>query len=366
MHGSLEKGTKNRYQTNGDLWDAFTRQTDLDPLLEGLPKEAKRRAIVDFIRFLKEEKKINGAEVTRVMTAVRSRFVENCMDVDMIDKDASVLRARKASKELTQREVHIAREKRRRMPVTMDMIAEARRRLWAGSVEEKMTYLAIVLAFNFMWRISEYVMDAKSEEHALRAEDVLFLRGEGLDPVRAWGVRDMKTRERQEVVSILFVVRSSKAKTGRYLYLSRNSVVESQTVDDVISWAGMADINRGDPFLSRWGMGRNKQLGRLKLTRRMVNEELRVMARHAGFDSVGFAFSSHSLRIGGATTMVAGEKSTRNVQRVGGWAEGSSCNEIYELNTPMEAGALSVGGSQFKVLSAKDVKTLLPPSFWKE
>jgi hypothetical protein len=48
------------------------------------------------------------------------------MDVDMIDKDASVLRARKAGNELTQRDLHITREKRRRIPVTMDMIAEVK------------------------------------------------------------------------------------------------------------------------------------------------------------------------------------------------------------------------------------------------
>lgn len=120
----------------------------------------------------------------------------------------------------------------------MDMIAEARGRLWKGSVEEKMTYLAIMLAFNFTWRTS--------------------------------------------------------------MYLSRNSVVESQTVMTWFPrphWRG--GINRDDLFLLRWGMGRNKLL---KLTRRMVNEEL--SGSKAG-GSVRFAFSSQSLRIVGATTMVA-------------------------------------------------------------
>jgi hypothetical protein len=207
------------------------------------------------------------------------------------------------------------------------------------------------------------VVDNKSEKHALRAEDVLFQRGGGLPPLWAWTVGEAR---KEEIVSVLFVVRSSKTKEGRYLYLGRHSDIESRTIDDVAEWARVSEVRRGDPFLSRWEMGKNNQRRRKCLTREMINTTLKDLARKTGLDGVEFAFSSHSLRIGGATSMMAVGESQTSVKRAGGWARTSSCDEIYELNTPADRGALSITSSQFKVLGTNDVRRMLPPTFWEK
>ena len=59
----------------------------------------------------------------------------------------------------------------------------------------------------------------------------------------------------------------------------------------------------------------------------MVNTALKIMASAFGFESIAFAFSSHSLRIGGATTMRAAGADKERVRILGGWAEGG-CDEI--------------------------------------
>ena len=92
----------------------------------------------------------------------------------------------------------------------------------------------------------------------------------------------------------------------------------------------------------------------------MVNTSLKVMAAAFGYESLAFAFSSHSLRIGGATTMISAGVEKERVRRLGGWAEGG-CEEIYELSNPLDDNALSINSTCFQLLTSADVDKLLPP-----
>ena len=365
LRQGLGKNTNQRYEVNKGHWETFATEKGWggDLCMKKASTDEKREVLVDYLRYLKVEVKMNGAEITRIMSALRSRWVDGLSDVRVFS-DASVKRARKATKGATSRESHQKKEKARRMPVTMDLIEMERVNDWVNTSDttRNMVYIAVVLAFNFMFRVSEYVMDIKSEEHALRAEDVLFLRRDKQTPLWAWTVKEVK---KEEVQSILFVLRSSKTGEGRYLYLGRESVVEDRTVNDVVEWATLSGIQRGDPFLSRWAMGKNHQLSRKKLTREMINTTLKGLARQAGLASVGFAFTSHSLRIGGATSMMAAGKTRTEVKRTAGWKRDSACDEIYEMNTPADQGALSIASSQFRVLDIADVHKMLPPTFWE-
>ena len=143
---------------------------------------------------------------------------------------------------------------------------------------------------------------------------MLFLRGSKQTPLRAW---EVKATDKEEVECVLFVLRSSKTGEERYLDLGRPSEVESRTVDDVIEWAEVSRVGKGDPFLSRWAMGKNHQWSRKLLTRAMMNTTLKGLAKQAGFASVGFAFTTHSLRIGGASSMVHKGKARDAVKRIG-------------------------------------------------
>jgi hypothetical protein len=176
----------------------------------------------------------------------------------------------------------------------------------------------------------------------------------------------MKGVNRNTIGTILFVLRSSKADRrakGRYLYLSRNSSIESQLVDDVIAWACASGTLEGEPFLSRRKMS-NKRMRHKNMTRQMMTKALREVAVHCSYTgNMVFAFTPHSLRIGGATSMMASGADRAVVKRVGGWAYDSSCDELYYMNTSLDDGALSVSKTCFEVLSTEDVMKMVPPSF---
>ena len=97
-----------------------------------------------------------------------------------------------------------------------------------------------------------------------------------------------------------------------------------------------------------------------------MNEALKRIAVEAGFVGMEHAFASRSLRIGGATAMIAAGKSRETVKRAGGWAERSEVDKINQQFTPADTGALAIPEVHFDALGIEQVKMMLPPTFWDE
>ena len=59
--------------------------------------------------------------------------------------------------------------------------------------------------------------------------------------------------------------------------------------------------------------------------------------------------------------MIAAGVEKERVRVAGGWSEGG-CDEIYELNNPLDDNALSIRRTCFELLTAAHVDKLLPPA----
>jgi hypothetical protein len=148
---------------------------------------------------------------------------------------------------------------------------------------------------------------------------------------------------------------SSKKGTGRRLILSRaNGGSDSSFIDSLCRFTVNAGhLHLTDPFLSRYFNNRRK-----KLHRGMVSGALKVAARHFGIDE--FYFSSHSLRIGGATCGAAGGRSRSSLCRTGGWSELSASDALYRHITPQDRGILSLTEEDAPLLSVRDLNSMVP------
>lgn len=362
----VAKSTLSKYTAaKNNKWVEYLRAKghpqDLD--LGTLAREEQRRIIVRFIRYLLEEKKETADQVALRLVTLQFELKTTCKDI-AIFADATVALARKGMQP-SAREKSKKREQRARAPVTKDILLGSKHRFWRyaaapkdarAAMDDRMTYVGLELAFVFLWRISQYVLDSECAEHAIMCEDVTFFMRDGT--VRfPW---EMGGQDPKKVDMILFVTRSSKndkGGRGQYMYLRRNSADEIELLEMVAQWCKESGVQKGDPLLCRYFNGRRK-----KLTRRMVNTSLKVIAASFGFESVAFAFSSHSLRIGGATSMIAAGVDPEKVRRLGGWAEGG-CAEIYELRNPLLTdNALSLTSTAFEVLSLEQVMTMIPPT----
>ena len=355
----MSKNTNKRYRINEGMWHDYLRHEALsgDEFLDNLDAGEKRVVVSGFVIYLDKRRKVSSSEIGRIMSALRQKFVTHARDVTVFN-DPTVLLARKASKSSDGRKSQIERELRRTMPVTVDMIRLERAKDWVNEdIDRKMCYVGVVLGFNFMLRASEYIMDTKCNEHYIRADAVLYY-GSAKRVWRSWELEGIPVNA---VESILFAFRSSKSGAAKYLSLARNSSFESTVVDDMVQWAKLAKLQKGDPFCSRWKNGKRK-----KLTRRMMNDTLKQMATEAGLGEHTVAFHSHSLRVGGAASMIASGETRDVVKRIGGWSDNSSADRLYHRNSCHDRGALSVSDAQMKTLSADDVRRLVPPALFDE
>jgi hypothetical protein len=90
----------------------------------------------------------------------------------------------------------------------------------------------------------------------------------------------------------------------------------------------------------------------------MVSTALKTAARHFGIDEL--YFSTHSLRIGGASCGAAGGRSRSSLCRTGGWSELSASDAIYRHVTPQDRGILSLTDEGAHLLTTQDLHSMVP------
>ena len=308
-------------------------------------------------------KGLSSGTIKKACASLRFESAVHGDSTQVFDNDSITL-ARKATLD-SKRNISIQKEQRKRFPVTLDMIMWMRTYYYSrGDIDSKMTYVGCVMAFTYMWRVSQYVLSSQSEEHAILAEDVRIYTSK----VKYFFPWELESIDRKQIESALFIVRSGKAgNETNYLFLGRKSKIESQLLDDIVEWSQLSGVQRGDPFLSRYKLhgSRNR---RKRLTRRMISSALKIAAAAFGMDAV--AFASHSLRIGGATSLKAKGGSRDTIKRIAGstagWSQNSCADEIYQLGTEfddnvlsrLDDNALSISRTCFRVLTAEEVRRL--------
>jgi len=349
------KNTDKRYRAGERKWKEFMEENGegTNIFMQGWGLKKKRKMLVRFVRHLDERKHEKATEVAVTMAGVRHCFVINSHSVKAF-ADETVLAARRVAWTAGAREIQIQRERSTPLPVTVDMVNKGRELEWgSGEIDRMMSYVGIVLAFNFMLRASEYIMDNKCGEHYIMTDDVIY---NGTDDRRSWRAWELEGVDKTVVGSITFVVRTSKSKKPKTLYLGRGTGTESQAVDDLVDWAQKAALTPGDPFTSRHKGGRRK-----KLTRKMVKEALRRVAGEMGLGKLTFAFNTRSLRIGGAASMTAAGEDRSLVKRIGGWSKDSEVDMVYYRNSHHDKRALAMDAVK-NTLRAGDIQRLVTPA----
>jgi len=345
--------TLNSYKYKCTEWDKFKEKYGYDKHLglEDLPLQTQRIVLVKFIRHLYESK-VSTSVIGSAVASLQFFMKVHCRGVKVFS-DPTIQLARKAVQP-SQRSESLRKEKSQRYPVTLDMLIWLRDDYFVrGDVDDKMTYLGCILAFTFIWRISQYVRDNTVNEHAVLAEDVRFklVTGEIKHP---W---ELKSIHRSRVECVVIVIRSNKQRCNetQYLHLGRKSNQEIQLLEDLIEWCSLSGVNKGEPFLSRHAV-KNGIMRHKNLTRRMISTALKVVAAAFGFDACHF--TPHGLRIGAATATRA-KASRELVQETAGMSKTSNNDLIYEKGTPMDDNALSISRTCFSILTADQVKTMM-------
>ena len=361
LHTGRRSQTVQRYTKNLGPWFQFLDQYDLHEYIDLSPTGADdfRRILIWFLHYCAVELKLTESKIQTSIQALQYVLKTEGHSLSVF-KDDSIKLARAAVRK-DPRLRHAQRTRRRRLPVTFDMLFYLEGLLLESThTDDWMTFVGILMAFHFMLRVSEYCLDGSSP-HAIRCGDILFLSDGGT----AYSPCDVKvnTVEHTHITGAIIDLRSSKADVqgkGRHLYVSRAGTSEAYLLDLMLFWTTVAQFSHpAHAFLSHFG----KTVHRRKhLTRRMVSLALKQMATHFGFDEA--FFSSHSLRIGGMSCGTKANIDNSTLCRIGGWNSDSEAR--YRENVP-DSGILSVLDAyqldtSVSLLSLDDVRRMLPTS----
>ena len=377
----LNKGVAPRtldcYNKNSEDWVSFLMQRfqccnaseALHNWMFQLNHIHQQYLLIDYIIYLNKEKGLADERISNILSGIRHYMRVHTMDISCFDSETVRLAVR--ATRLSPREQSLIKEKRKRLPITTDMVIWLKEKYWKHGlvtsredIDQRMTFLGVMIGMTFLRRVSEYTVDGRSN-HTLLSDDVTILRKRGLrsEGIPPWAVTSCHVGV-DEVESIRFIFRSSKTDQGGrglYLFLKNESDYERELIKCILNWCIFSGTSNGKPFLSRLYKNRSKVLRPC-----MVNTMLKEVADQFGFSHVRGAFTSHSLRIGGATLLMANGVGRDTIQRIGGWAAAESASDsIYELNTPHDESnlwsALSSSPSKNHI-STRDLVSILPPT----
>ena len=271
--------------------------------------------IILFYVWLREAKKVQPGTAASYISAVRFMLKNSGIDDKCFDH--TMLGVTKTGSELLFRGDHPEVESKK-LPITCGMILEGKKS-FSNSIEDQMEQLATEMAYTGLLRFSEYADTRKpGNQHFIRADDVQFTVISKVTGqiTKVSGSKAHTTSPEETVHSVTFTVPSAKNDkfgTGhRFTYETLqpgDTVSAFDLAQDMFNFAKRAKPRSADPFLSIDG---RKQIKYDKFS-----ATLKRMVAVQGFDPE--KFSTHSLRIGGATALAAAGIPDSTIQTLGRW-----------------------------------------------
>jgi hypothetical protein len=332
---SIQEKTSKQYSKKFEEWrDFVTKFNDhdqqQDEYLSGMTLSEKSAIGLAFMSFLYYDKGLSPSTISNYMSAIRFQF-QVMMEQMPWEEDFAGKRFMRGAL-LNDAALGIQRDKKRPIPLSM-ILHIVNVKLDKSTIEDAPCRIAVLIAYFFLLRQSEYIYQKQSNDHAIRVSDVEFrIRGKGvfiqshLLRTSGYHIRDI------DLVKVtLRHCKNDPFRQGNSFWcereFSKNGSIDLVREMAEFSWS--ANCISGDVYTScRLSTNKNKT-GRATYSRMM--ELIKSTAVHFGFES--HIFGTHSFRISGATTLDAGAVDSRTVQRLGGWAVPQTALEYTQANT---------------------------------
>jgi hypothetical protein len=229
-----------------------------------------------------------------------------------------------------------------------------------------MALLAVIVGFDGVLRACNLARgSAKTPDHTIRGKDIFFV-----------------TRERQ--VRGLLQLPGTMAEEYRYfnilVYTGKTlrdgppeehsfggrEGRERQLVAMMFGWCTRSGVQLEDPLFTRYarrGAGDRGEGSRKQLTQKMIAEAAKEASRRLGLNPE--AYSTHSMRRGGSTTMLGSGAVVEGVRDRGGWEKDETVVNSYgQIGGVVRSrrGALAAWGSagpqRQALVSAEETRAL--------
>ena len=296
----------------------ITPPSAFDPVIAVF--DHKLTSFLCFLGYLAHERGLHPGTVSVYKCGVvywfKTRFIEHDFMLHPIVAQLS------ASLRVQWNGKHEAAEKRR-LPFTIEMLSVMNDRTL--NLSKPLDHAVIVgtkLGLVVLLRAGEMIPSA--DNHFLREDDVSFLMRSTTIGVSEFFVSsgDAHLFPLSHLVGVTIFVRSAKNDQdgqGHRYHFETMSIADNVSfcfASDLFSWAQRARLHPGDPFLAFRG-DPSLHAKHFWLKYRHFVDCIKRAAFECGFDPL--RFSSHSLRIGGATILAAAGLPNHYIQTMGRW-----------------------------------------------
>ena len=339
---STSASTARTYSTAEKRWFAVTDRIGTDPRMQTVPDEWHHRTddlrtttitweeacIVIFVASaLQQTKPLAPRTISTYLSGVRKYLENEGVDTRFMNKSQYIRNTKQGLAQYYRAYTNQTTGDRERMPVTADMIRHYYAPHAANpTIAQQAVHTAMLIGFTAVARVSEYLQTPHAT-HLLTTDRVVFETDDGkLIPAyqvyKHPGVR---------VAAPTLHIKSTKndqAGTGFRYYFTKALPGETYCiVQSLWDYAMRARPVRGKSLF---------YIPSLDWTLKppYFAEELRRLAVANGIDPT--RVSSHSLRIGGATTLAAAGLNDHEIQGVGDWKSNSYLTYVRKNITLFE------------------------------
>ena len=358
---TVQKSTQRTYSTAEKRWFQVAHDIGTDPCMRIIPVEWEMRLdrfrdttiswkeacmVTLLASFTEEGQAISPRTVGVYMSGVRKYLQNNGVDTQFMDTSQYIRNTKAGLAQLFRVQLNRTTADSERLPITIDMI-----RAYCADgnsidmpMPQRAVYTAAILGFTIVARVSEY-LDTGTSEHMLHTEDIVFKTTTGaIIPAHMAVNRQGAT---PETVSVL--IRSKKNdQRGRGYKYHFTAAADNDTyciVHILWTYAVTVQPQKGASLFYIPGL-------QWTLKPPYFAAQLKAIGRKYGLDET--RISSHSLRIGGATTLAAAGLSDSDVRNMGEW-KSNAFMQYIRRNTEMFDRARRVMAST-SAMTAQDVK----------
>jgi hypothetical protein len=328
----LSEGTRDGYEAAWRQWVSYRRLQERSPFLEGADREERRNdeeALITFAVYLARIMERADSTVRQKLYAIRYAHLVAGYSDPLLHRTrlwATMAGLKRMSGGV-----------KRKLPVTPTMLrwlqAYLKKEAGLNAGDCAVIWAAIVLAFFFMLRASEYLVRA---DRTWSTERVLF--GEDVVP----RVNNKETLKFAAAEELIVYIKGSK--TDQYnVGAVRNHYRSGDTLCPLVA---LQEMQRHFP--QRFLGGKEAHLPLFRWTdgsyigRDELQSYLQVAAAADGREAADIG--SHSLRIGGATAMAHVVGDLAKVQRFGRWSSDAFHAYIWDGHQTMEGVATQMAG----------------------
>lgn len=308
------------YRTGWNHFLRFCDSVNINPNLtiinESLPTNPSfsysTNVLLCFQQSLAVFQQLKPETISNYMSGVKYFFNSLLIPTDGFDND--IFRRVRQNLQIEYRCVYGLKHDKKRLPLTLDMILESRKFISIHNTRDHLAFNAMLIGFFLLLRSSELV--PTNSDHYLKSQHVKFIfsKDNDIQEIPSHEIRRLRDHGTLLGVSILICSQKNDQEgNGMKYHFKTEETTSSYNIDlstELLKCAMKHQPLHDHPFLS--DSTENQQLS--------YDHYLQICKRVAKFcDFDPNLFGTHSIRIGGASTLAAAEVPNHYIQKMGGW-----------------------------------------------